>query len=115
MSIMDIVPTPGRGVIRIEGDCAKCGKPVPVLGMRGKGRPLDTFAPGYFCRGHAIRVDEAREALNVKPVRYDRRTVSLTKRCCGTTFIADTLDAARALHVGYHNAQYDRGAREERI
>jgi hypothetical protein len=56
MSILDIVPSPGRGVIRIEADCEYCGRPVPVLGRPGKGRPLDTFAPDYFCRGHAIRV-----------------------------------------------------------
>jgi hypothetical protein len=56
MSILDIVPSPGRGVIRIEGDCEYCERPVPVLGLPGKGRPLDTFAPDYFCRGHAIRV-----------------------------------------------------------
>lgn len=57
MALLDnIVPTPGRGVVRIGADCAVCGSPTPVLGRPGKGRPLDTFAPGYFCRGHAVRV-----------------------------------------------------------
>lgn len=54
MSLLDIEPTPTRGVIRIAPDCVHCGSPVAVLGLPGKGRPVDTFAPGYFCRGHAI-------------------------------------------------------------
>lgn len=56
VSLLDIEPIRGRGVIRIEGDCPICGSPVPVLGLPGKGRDLSTFAPGYFCRGHAVRV-----------------------------------------------------------
>lgn len=49
----DIAPTPARGVIRIGADCPHCKRPVAVFGKPGKGRPLDTFDPGYFCRGHA--------------------------------------------------------------
>lgn len=56
MSILDIEPGPCRGVIRIDPDCEHCGRPVPVIGLPGKGRDLSTFAPDYFCRGHAIRV-----------------------------------------------------------
>lgn len=56
MSLLDIVPTQVRGVIRIADDCAHCGRPVAVFGAVGKGRSLDTFARDYFCRGHAIRV-----------------------------------------------------------
>lgn len=52
----DIAPTPTRGVVRIGDSCKECSRPVPVLGLPGKGRPLDTFAPDYFCMGaHAIR------------------------------------------------------------
>ena len=57
MSLLDdIVPAPVRGVIRIGQSCAHCTRPVAIMGLPGKGRPLDTFARDYFCRGHAIRV-----------------------------------------------------------
>lgn len=57
MSLLDIVPTPARGVVRIGTDCEHCARPIPVLGLPGKGRPIESFAPDYFCRGHAIRLD----------------------------------------------------------
>jgi len=50
----DIAPNPVRGVVAIGEDCPHCKRPVPVFGKVGKGRSLDTFDPGYFCRGHAI-------------------------------------------------------------
>lgn len=56
MSLLDIEPIRERGVIAIGDDCESCGSPVPVIGRPGKGRPMSTFAPAYFCRGHAIRV-----------------------------------------------------------
>lgn len=43
-----------RGVIGIGETCPACDRPAPVIGAVGKGRPLDTFAPGYFCHGHAV-------------------------------------------------------------
>lgn len=55
MSILDAGSAFTRGVIQIGSDCEHCGRPVPVFGKVGKGRPLDTFAPDYFCGGHAIR------------------------------------------------------------
>lgn len=57
MSILDIVPV-FRGVIAIGQTCAHCDRPEPIFGRVGKGRPLDTFGPDYFCHGHAIYVDE---------------------------------------------------------
>lgn len=53
------VESASRGVIRIDDDCRHCGSPVAVLGLPGKGRPLDTFEPDYFCRGHAVRVSDS--------------------------------------------------------
>lgn len=52
----DLKPSLVRGVIRIGADCEHCDAPVAILGMPGKGRPLESFPRGYFCRGHAIRV-----------------------------------------------------------
>lgn len=52
----NLEPSPVRGVIRIGADCEHCERPVAILGMPGKGRPLETFSAGYFCRGHAVRV-----------------------------------------------------------
>lgn len=59
MSILsNIQPIRERGVIRIGDDCPYCDRPVPVLGLPGKGRSMSTFSPNYFCRGHAIRVSQ---------------------------------------------------------
>jgi len=55
MSLLDdLIPTPARGAVALDA-CPTCGRAVPVLGRPGKGRPLDTFAPGLLCPGHAIR------------------------------------------------------------
>lgn len=61
MSFLEgLVPAPARGVIRIGSNCPACDSPVAILGRPGKGRPLSTFAPDYFCRGHALRVSDLR-------------------------------------------------------
>jgi hypothetical protein len=54
--LSDIVPTAPRGVIGLTGTCATCARPVPAMGRPGKGRPVETFGPGYLCTGHAMRV-----------------------------------------------------------
>lgn len=55
MSLLNtFAPVPARGVVRLNGTCEHCSRPVPVLGRPGKGRPLHTFAEGYLCRGHAV-------------------------------------------------------------
>lgn len=56
--LLDLTPVPGRGVIRIAADCVHCERPVAVFGRPGKGRPLDTFGPDFFCHGHAVRVSD---------------------------------------------------------
>jgi DNA gyrase subunit A len=48
------IPTAPRGADALD-TCATCARPTPVLGRPGKGRPLDTFAPGHLCHGHAVR------------------------------------------------------------
>lgn len=48
--------TATRGVIRLGNDCSFCGRPEPILGKVGKGRPLASFAPGYLCLGHTMYV-----------------------------------------------------------
>jgi len=50
---LEHLTTAVRGVVRIGADCPHCARPVPVFGAVGKGRSLDLFTPGYFCRGHA--------------------------------------------------------------
>lgn len=56
--LSDIVPTPARGVVRLE-TCDTCRRVVPIMGAPGKGRPLETFPGGdFFCAGHAMRVGE---------------------------------------------------------
>ncbi len=52
----DLEPVAPRGVIGIGAKCTECSRPEPVMGKPGKGRPLNTFAEGYFCEGHAWRV-----------------------------------------------------------
>lgn len=51
----DLEPVAERGVVSIT-TCSTCGGAEPVLGLPGKGRPLSTFAPDYFCHGHALFV-----------------------------------------------------------
>lgn len=67
MSLLDaFVPVPARGVVGMH-TCEVCSKPEPEFGLPGKGRPLDTFAPDYFCQGHALVWDmnvAAREAFD---------------------------------------------------
>lgn len=60
MSLLDgFAPTPVRGVVSMT-TCPICAKAVAEFGLPGKGRPLDTFAEGYFCTGHALRVTAMR-------------------------------------------------------
>jgi hypothetical protein len=54
MSLLDIQPIAERGVTRIAADCPSCDRPVAVLGLPGKGRPMSTFGADYFCHGHAV-------------------------------------------------------------
>lgn len=61
-----------RGVVRIGADCPYCHRPVPVFGAVGKGRSLDTFTPGYFCRGHATRVPNDDSSVRTTTTREAR-------------------------------------------
>jgi hypothetical protein len=54
--LSNIAPIKVRGVIRLDGPCDVCAKPIPVLDRPGKGRPLNTFAKDYLCEGHALFV-----------------------------------------------------------
>lgn len=56
--LFDLVPLAPHGVIRIGADCLYCHKPTPILGARGKGRPMHLWPKDYWCHEHALRVDE---------------------------------------------------------
>lgn len=40
---------------------------------------------------------------------------SFTAECCATAFTADTVAEAQAMHERYHNDQFERGTRAERV
>lgn len=58
----DIEPISPRGVVGLM-DCDECDRPVPVLGLPGKGIDPARFRSDYLCQGHAIRVPLREEVV----------------------------------------------------